>query len=153
MSKRKLIIGFCIIMIILAFAMMWVARGFDSTTIDTSMPGSRFFPMLTLALIVCFSLALIAKNLFMHKQAPEESAQRVDLSKFEILRVASVAASAFVAYALWSRVGFLPIAGFLILAIGLILRVRSVWSYIGLAAIAVAMFFIMNSLGVPLGAI
>ena len=87
------------------------------------------------------------------KQVLEESEQRVDLSKFEILRVASVAASGFVAYALWSRVGFLPIAGFLILAIGLILRVRSVWSYIGLAAIAVALFFIMTSLGIPLGKI
>jgi hypothetical protein len=153
MSKRKLIIGFCVIMIILASSMMWVALGFAPKEPGTSMPGSRFFPMLTLALIVCFSLALIVKNFFMQTQAPEESEQRVDLSKFEVLRVASVAASGFVAYALWSRVGFLPIAGFLILAIGLILRVRSVWSYIGLAAIAVAMFFIMNSLGVPLGAI
>ena len=66
MSKRKLIIGFCVITIIMASLMMWVAFGFEPKEAGTSMPGSRFFPMLTLTLIICFSLGLIAENLFKH---------------------------------------------------------------------------------------
>lgn len=150
MSKRMLTIGFCALLIALAFFMMRIAFGFEGNTINTNMPGSQFFPLLTLALIIFFSLGVIVKSLFWKDKADEKQEQ-APLSQWEILRVTSVGVSGFVAYTLWNRVGFLPMAAFLILAIGLILRVRSVVSYLVLAAFATLLFFMLKSLGIPLG--
>ncbi len=151
MSKRKLLIGFCIIMILLATVMFITATGFDKKTIDSStMPGSQFFPMLTLGLIVCFSLGLMIKSLLQKDEDIEESLRFLIITKAEILRVIIIAAAMFIAYFLWDLLGFLPVAAFLIIVIGVTLRVKSVWGYVLLAAIATALFFTLNSLGVPL---
>lgn len=145
MSKRVLLIGFCAVMIVTAAVMFIIALGFDAKSVETAMPGSRFFPFITLAMIALFSLAIIVQNA---KRGGDE--ERIEMTRAEALRVLAVGASAFVAYALWDRLGFLPIAGFLIVVIGVTLRLRSIWGYLILAAIGAALFFTLRSLGVPL---
>ena len=148
MSKRILTIGFCIIMIIIAIIMMVIALGFAPKTAGTFMPGSRFFPMITLGLIIFFSLGIIGQNI--SKKDSENEEEKVVLEKPEIIRVVIVTIAGFLSYVIWNKFGFMAISAFLIVVIGITLRIRSLWGYAILAAIAAALYFGLKSLGIPL---
>lgn len=150
LTKNAVTIVFLGLLIIAGIALFVIALRFEAKAISTSTPGSRFFPLVTLSVVLILSITLVIQELRRGGRHSESNNEQLELTAEQITRIGLVAVASFVAHALWDIVGFLPMAFLLIAGLSIIVRIRSVWTY-GIMAIAVtALYFAFDALNIPL---